>query len=330
MGNKLGAILKYTLSFAIAGALLYFSFRNVDWDSFVNGLKQTRWVWVGLSCALGLLAFVLRGLRWNMLLKPLDKNISRMSSIAGACVANLVNCIIPYGGEIARSGLLSTPGAGFGKILGTVALERAWDIIFLGAVYFLVLFCDWGGAGSFFADAIWIPLKARFGGWVWAGVILLALLLAAGIRAVLAFRSTNRLCQRIYAFGAGVWNGFASFTRMKKKGWFLLYSIGIWVCYWFMCVMIAMAFPAVGHIGVMDALLIMAAGSLSSLVPAPGGFGTYHYFVTLTLSGLFGVPWDTGIIYATLSHESQALNMIITGSLGYLYLLLARKRPGRL
>ena len=149
------------------------------------------------------------------------------------------------------------------------------------------------------------------------------------IRAVLAFRSTNRLCQRIYAFCAGVWNGFASLTRMKKKGWFLLYSIGIWVCYWFMCVMIAMAFPAVGHIGVMDALLIMAAGSLSSLVPAPGGFGTYHYFVTLTLSGLFGVPWDTGIIYATLSHESQALNMIVAGSLGYLYLLLARKRPGR-
>lgn len=326
MDKRLGNALKYGISFAIAGVLLYFSFRGVDWKQFAAGLKQTSWIWVAGSMCLGLSAFFLRGLRWNMLLRPLDPGISRWRTIGGVCVGNLANCVIPTSGEFVRSALVSTKKAGFDKTLGTVALERAWDILIIGLVYVLILVCDWGGAGSFFGGNIWKPLLERFGGGAWLLVLAIALILALAIWAVVRFRDRSRFCGRIYGFGRGVLQGFVSFRDMKGKVWFLLYSVGIWVCYWFMCVCIIHAFPPVGHLGIMDALVLMAAGSLASLVPAPGGFGTYHYFVTLTLSGLFGIPWDTGLIYATISHESQAVTMLISGAISYFLLAASRKK----
>ena len=325
MNPKLGKALKYILSFALAGFLLWFSFRSVDWKEFATGLKQTRWGWVAASMCLGFTAFCLRGLRWNMLLKPLDAGISRARTIAAVCVCHLSNCIIPASGEVARSALVSTGKAGIDKTLGTIVLERAWDLLLIVMVYLLVLLCDWGGAGCFFAGNIWQPLVAKLGQGAWlipAGALLL---LAALFFAIVKMRDRSRLCAKVYGLMNGVWQGIKTVGKMHHKGWFLVYSVGIWVCYWFMCVCIIHAFPAVGHLTVMDALLLMAAGSLSSMVPAPGGFGTYHYFVTLTLSGLFGVPWETGIVYATLAHESQAITIMVSGLVSYLLLTLRRK-----
>ena len=39
MNPKLGKALKYIFSFSLAGVLLWFSFRNVDWKEFAAGLK---------------------------------------------------------------------------------------------------------------------------------------------------------------------------------------------------------------------------------------------------------------------------------------------------
>ena len=41
-------VLKYVLSFVLAGVLVYFAFRGVDWTAFWSGLQQTRWGWVAL------------------------------------------------------------------------------------------------------------------------------------------------------------------------------------------------------------------------------------------------------------------------------------------
>ena len=35
--------LKYVLSFLLAGVLVFFAFRGVDWKAFWSGLQQTRW-----------------------------------------------------------------------------------------------------------------------------------------------------------------------------------------------------------------------------------------------------------------------------------------------
>ena len=69
----------------------------------------------------------------------------------------------------------------------------------------------------------------------------------------------------------------------------------------------------------MDRLLavILLVGALSSLVPVPGGFGAFHYLVSLALTSLYGIPMETAVIFATLSHESQILTQILCGGAIY-------------
>ena len=80
---------------------------------------------------------------------------------------------------------------------------------------------------------------------------------------------------------------------------------------------LATAVSGLAGLGALDALFLMLAGSLSSLVPVPGGFGAFHYIVATALATVYSVPFEIGIIFATLSHESQTVMHIICGSCSY-------------
>ena len=64
-------------------------------------------------------------------------------------------------------------------------------------------------------------------------------------------------------------------------------------------------------------LLLMLAGALSSIVPVPGGFGAFHFIVAAAVSYVYGLPFEFGIIFATLSHESQELNQLVWGGISF-------------
>ena len=70
MNKKLVNILKYLLSFGLAGLLVWLAFRGIDWHEFWVGLKATRWGWIALYLVVGYLALVFRALRWTQLIHP--------------------------------------------------------------------------------------------------------------------------------------------------------------------------------------------------------------------------------------------------------------------
>ena len=70
MNDKIKKVIKYILSAVLAAVLLWFSFRDVQWTDFIEGLKGCRWGYVLLSMAAGAFAFWLRSLRWRQLLQP--------------------------------------------------------------------------------------------------------------------------------------------------------------------------------------------------------------------------------------------------------------------
>jgi uncharacterized membrane protein YbhN (UPF0104 family) len=49
MKDTLKKVIKYTLSVVLAVALLWVSFREVEWNDFIAGVKECRWIWVVLS-----------------------------------------------------------------------------------------------------------------------------------------------------------------------------------------------------------------------------------------------------------------------------------------
>lgn len=321
-------IIKYVLSAALAGVLLWLALRSVDWKAFLEGLRQTRWVYLlpFLAASVGALAF--RALRWRLLLRSSGFKTSWLLAWDANNVGNLANIALPGSGEFLRSGYVSGKD-GYGRVLGTVLMERVWDFLAIALMTVLALVLDRHKFGPFFAEQVWAPLSGKTDFPLWWVAVLLVALLALFFRAVFHFRSRNRLAGKIADGLASVGRGFSSFLQMRQKGLFLFYTVGIWMMYLLMCLFILRAIPELAGLSLTDALFFTCVGNLASVIPVPGGIGAYHYLMALSVSTLYGMSWETGILFATLQHELHAVLVLILGILSYGRISLHARRMRR-
>ena len=156
-----------------------------------------------------------------------------------------------------------------------------------------------------------------------AGVLLLV---AAFVWAVFHFRNRVRFFRRIADTLKGLGTGFASVAHLENKWAFVLSTVGIWAMYVMMLWCTIRALPQLDSLGMVDALFLSAVGNIASVIPVPGGIGAYHYLVALSVQSLYGAPWDTGILLATLGHEAHAILIIVVGVISYFHLSLRKKK----
>lgn len=320
MKDVLKKILKYTLSIALAGALLWVSFRGVKWADFLSSIKECRWEWIILSMVAGAFAFWLRGLRWHQLLIPFDKGVSRLTTFNGINIGNISNFLFPRIGEFVRCGVIVRRSSiSYDKVLGTVVLERGWELLVMLMMIAVVLVFGFDRFGSFFIERIWNPLAQRFDSslwWILIGAVVLGFM-ALGL--IWRLRESNNLCAKVWRVFKGVGQGFASCLKMDRKWLFFAYTLLIWMTYWFMAYAIVKAAPFLDHLDAIDALFLSLVGGLSFAVPVPAGIGAFHFMISMTLLVMYNVPEELGIVYATLSHTSQAITQIIFGLFSYVY-----------
>lgn len=342
MDKKIAGILKYSLWIAVAVLLLYFSFRNVNWKDFGDALAACRWEWVALSMILGLLVLYLRGLRWQMLLRPIDPSTKVVSCFNAMNICMIVNLVLPRVGEVVRCGYITKNSgrdaegkklATFDKVLGTVVIDRVWDALSMVLVLVIMLCLLWERFGAYFRDNIFSSISGS-AGLVWMLLGLVALVSGA-VWLCWKWKDKGRIWGKTWRILSGIGDGLRSCLHMKRGWLFVLYTALIWVCYWFMSATIiwaladidptavspelAASIDTVRSLGMADALFLMFAGALSTLVPVPGGFGAFHTVVAGALTSLYGLPFGVGLIFATLSHESQVLTDILAGLGSYLH-----------
>ena len=342
MDKKLTNILRYGLWIAVAALLVYFSFRNVNWKDFGTALRECRWGYVVLSMLLGVAAYWLRALRWRMQLLPLDASTARVTTWNACNICTITNYVLPRVGEIVRCGYVVRHSGRddegkrlvtFDKALGTVVADRVWDGLSLVMVFLLLVGVLWSRFGAFFTDTLFPGLAGKVHLW-W--ILVLGILLAGGfIYACWRLRDREGFWGRIWGWVRGIYDGLVSCLHMRNGWLFILYTVLIWVVYWLMsaCILwalqgidpasvspeLAAALSKIEGLGMADALLLMFAGAVSSVIPVPGGFGAFHGAVALTLSSVYGIPFGAGLLFATLSHESQVIVGIVCGAWSYLH-----------
>ena len=342
-------ILKIALSFALAGVFVFFAFRGIDWASFAQDIRQTRWIWVLAFCVVSVGALIFRMLRWQALLRPLHGGADAAESGSGGSAAggadgadgkvsalrvwdannvgNIVNVVIPGSGEFVRCGYMTAGRASYDKVLGTVVTERICDVLAIVLLMAIAILCGSEQMKQFFRTNIAGAATGQLSLlWVLAGVLLL---LAAGVWALWHFRERNAFCGKIADKLKGFTGGMTSFVRMRKKWLFIIYTIGIWTMYVLMSYSIIKAMPDLSHLGAADALFLCAIGNFASVIPVPGGIGAYHYLVALSLSGIYGVSWETGLLNATLNHELHAILILLLGAVSYVSLTLQSRKAAK-
>ena len=323
MNKKISNTLKYILSAAVAAVLLYFSFREVKWADFMEGLKTCRWEFIIMSMLAGIAAFWFRGLRWRRLLLPIDPETKSITTFNAVNIGYIANFIFPRIGEFVRCGVITRRSgqnkASYDKVLGTVVLERGWDLLSMLILLIILLIARWNKFGTFFMAEMWEPISARISFSIWWIVAIIAIMAGVCMMLIWKLRETNSICSKIWGIFTGLLQGFSSCFRMEQKWRFFVSTAAIWGMYWLMAASTMWAIPVLDGLNMIDALFLSLAGSLGWLIPVPGGFGAFHFVVSLALQAIYGIPFETGIIFATLSHESQAITMAIFGGASYAY-----------
>lgn len=333
MKSKAFKIVNYLFFLLLAIVLMYFCFRGIKFEDLVEGLKSANYTWVILSMIVGMVGNMLRALRWRILIAPLGYKPSVFNTYNAVMIGYLVNFALPRVGEITRCGVLrKTDKAPVDLLLGTVVTERIVDLICLVLSILLVIVLQYDVFGTFLSDNVFSVFFGKVSSlfqqmpWLW---ITSLLIIIAGIVLIYLFRRELlefSAVKKLKNISKGLLNGLKSIFHIQQPWAFLFYTIGIYVCYWLTSYMTIFALPATSGLNGSDALFLMIMGSLGWIAPVQGGFGAYHFMVALGL-GLYGISQEQGIIFATISHESQAITMILFGFISLLTIFLTTRKP---
>lgn len=331
MNARLKKILKYALLLVLVAVLLYFAFRGISWDDFVSGLKSCRWGWIVGTIGVMWIITWLRGCRWRLMLLPIRKGeakITRRETYDAYAICYLSNIAFPRSGEVVRCGLLAeTKKTTFEGALGTVVVERVWDLVCMVLVVAPLFF--FGRFRDFLVEKVFAPAAGEVGlSRFWIAMIVLAVLVGLFFlaRARKEQIARSKAGAAVLKFFKGLGEGIAAVFKMEHKWGFIAYSLLIWIGYWLTSLMTIRAFPSASALTGLDALFLMVVGALGWVIPVQGGFGAYHFIVSMTLVPIYGFEKSTGLVFATLSHESQIVQMLLCGLISLVSWAIYRKK----
>ncbi|MDR3329278.1 MAG: flippase-like domain-containing protein [Prevotellaceae bacterium] len=330
--SKLSTLLKIAFFLLLTAALLWFSFKDAHASELLLRLKSARYGWVALGVALGVAAYVVRALRWRLLLEPMGYKPRLGQMYNAVIIGYAANLLFPRLGEVARCGTLTkSNGIPMNKLIGTVLAERVFDTLCLIAIVLAAVLLRINTFGKFLHEHVWLNLTSSEGGLGSFGIALLALAALAAAAAAGAWTlrrrlRSNPLAQKIWGFFRGIKEGLKTFATMQRRGDFLLHSLLLWGCYWGMAWVVLLAIPATAGINPIDGLVVMLLGSFGIVAPTNGGLGAYHAITSIGLAAIYGIPENDGLAYATLSHESQMLFIILLGLVAYVRVFLLQKK----
>lgn len=328
MNNSTSKTISYIVFAIIGVGLLVFVFKDVDLSAMWNDITHANYWYVGIALLLAMLAYIFRAARWSLLIESTCDHKPRFWNVFWAeMFGYFANMALPRIGEITRCGALTkTEKLPFDKLIGTVIVERMFDVIVMFLLAVVTFFIKIDFFGSFILDKIVTPTISRFSGinfWWILPIFLLSIVILCVF--VYYLQKGNALSEKILSFVKGVIDGFSSVYKLEKRGLFILYTILLWLYYWLMTWAVCFSIPQTANMTIIDGLFLLIVGSIGMSVPVQGGIGAFHYIVALALT-IYGLDFNTaGLLYATISHESQMIVEIILGLLS-VYFVFRKKQ----
>ncbi|HEY0059675.1 MAG TPA: lysylphosphatidylglycerol synthase transmembrane domain-containing protein [Flavisolibacter sp.] len=328
--------LQYLFFLGIGLLFVWLSVKDIhqeQWIQIQDALARARHWLILPALAMIVIAHYSRALRWKILMEPLGYNPSNFNVFASVMIGYLVNAGVPRLGEVVKCSLLAKyEKVRVDKLVGTIVMERAVDVICLGLVFAAALIFE--------GDVISAPITSRFKTFFTDGsgdTSVTKILLITGVfitGMVLLYVVLKRFAHinaigKIKGIVKGIAHGLTSIRFVKHKGRFLFHTIFIWTLYLAGTTLGIYALRETEILGIGGALTTLALGSLGMII-SPGGIGAYAWIVA-KLVGWYGLDEITiGNALGWLLWSVQTVVILLGGLICFALLGYLNKPKGHL
>lgn len=317
------AVIRLSLVFLLTFVFLYFFFRSVEWKEVLGYLTNVDLRFFILCILLVPFHLITRALRWKCLLKHEKRGVKFSNRFAGNAVGFTVTMIFPGRlGELVKPFYLAQKERmSKGFVLGTVVVERTFDIIAMCSLLGLFLLSKPLYPSYFQArEEAYSNLQM----WGIAGAALASFLLVVALSlyffrektlSIIAFLLKpfpHKISHKIHEIFMEFIQGLKFFHSVGNLLLYILFSFVVWLgiifYYWLfffaynISVPYFFLFPYV--------FLVMVGAS----IPTPGMVGGFHYFSKLGLTSFYNIDVSQAVGMTIVIHAVQVL---VTCLIGY-------------
>lgn len=292
---------KALFGISVTVLLLWWALKDVSIAEVWTHIREGNFALLLAAVTVGTSGYLIRAMRWKVLLAPVKPDTSLRSRFAGLSIGFMANNVLPARvGEVVRAYAFSrlepvTASAAFGSLV----VERLLDGVVL-LLYLVLAIASPGFPGG----------EALAQGWVVRG----AVLLVAGIVAVVILMAAwPRQLVRLVEWAGGylperlagpLVRGVETFLEAiaiirDPKLLFLgfAWTLGFWAFHAISFWLGMMAFGI--HTGYVSAVFVTSVVAFGVAVPAaPGFIGTFHASAKFALSDVYGVAEPSSLAFA--------------------------------
>lgn len=300
------------LPVGLAAILLYFAFRGVRWSDLVATLRHGRPQFVVLAIAGTTCTYLLRGVRWRILLAA-ERDVPVLTAFCAVVVGYLGNYVLPArAGEIIRSVLIARRAEiSTAYVFATAITERIMDTVTLVLISVVAL--------TFLKNMpVWLVSSAK----------VMAVVACAGLVFVFVaprFETMLRALLRRLPFPHSVAGrldlllgrfllGMRALHSPGRGLTFLGLSFPIWIGDGLVCVSMAAALQL--KLSVPQGLLLLAALGLASAAPSTPGYVGVFQFVAVTVLVPFGFTHAQALAYIISYQAVIYVVVLVWGPIG--------------
>ena len=313
MKNTGSNIVKIALPLLLGGAILYWMYRDFDFQSISHVLwHEMDWTWMLLSFPFGILAQAMRGWRWKQTLEPMGEHPRNTTVVNAVFLSYAASLVVPRIGEFTRCAVLKRwEGVSFSKALGTVVTERAVDTLIVMLYSGLILLFQLSVFGTFFRKT-GTSLDHILSSFSLTGYLVTAVCAVAVLVLLHLLLRHLSIYNKVKATLGGIWEGVLSLRSVRNLPLYLFFSIGIWVCYFLHYYLTFFCFDFTAGLGIGCALVSFVVANFAVIVPTPNGAGPWHFAIK-TMLILYGVQDEQALYFVLIVHTVQTMLVILLG-----------------
>ena len=314
MKKPILTILQYLFFLGLGILFVWLSVKDIhheEWIKIKSSLQRGR-LWLIVPALLMLfLSHFSRAIRWKILMEPLGYKPSNFNTFAAVMIGYLVNAGVPRLGEVVKCTILSRyEKVRADRLVGTIVMERAVDVVCLGVVFIAALFFQGHIIGEFVGSLFGNFFKSKTGETSFSKLTLfIGSLLALGILLYFLLKRFGHIdaVGKIVTVFKGIFNGLQSIRFIKNKWWFVFHTVLIWMLYLGSTTIGIYALKETAHLGLGGGITTLAVGSVGMII-TPGGIGAYPALVSQLIE-VYGL--DKKIVGTTLGWLLWSVQTII-------------------